>query len=118
MLYALEIMDLLIVYGVFDVGGDNTSTYYSFLNNLRIAGNDPNTIWQTSTAQPNICLTTSNASAYIHHSIGNGTIKTTTGSGGFGINTGYNVNPRCHLEVNGIACIHNGSPLAAINNYM
>ena len=56
--------------------------------------------------------------AYIYHSIGNGTIKTTTGSGGFGNNTGYNVNPRCQLEVNGLACIHNGSPVAAVNNYM
>ena len=50
-------------YGVFDVGGDNTTTYYSFLNKLRIAGNDPNTIWQTSTAQPSVCLTTSSSSA-------------------------------------------------------
>ena len=88
-------------YGIFDVGGDNTTTYYSFLNKLRIAGNDANTIWQTSTVQPHICLTTSNASSFIYHSIGNGTIKTTTGSGGFGINTGYGNNPRCHLEVNG-----------------
>ncbi len=50
------------------------------------------------------------------HSIGNGTIKTTTGSGGFGINTGYNVNPRCALEVDGIVYIHNNSPYAVINN--
>ena len=105
-------------YGTFDIGGDNNTTYYSFLNKLRIAGNDANTIWQTSVSQPSICLTTSNASAYIYHSIGNGTIKTTTGPGGFGINTGYNVNPRCHLEVAGRACIHNGSPLAAVSNFM
>jgi hypothetical protein len=41
--------------------------------------------------------------------IGNGTIKTTTGSGGFGINTGYNVNPRCALEVNGIGLLRSGA---------
>ena len=75
-------------------------------------------IWRTSSAQPHICLTTSNASSFIYHSIGNGTIKTTTGSGGFGINTGYGNNPRCQLEVNGYACIHNGSGVAAVNNYM
>jgi hypothetical protein len=34
--------------GAFDVGGNNNNTtYYSYLNKLRIAGNDPNTIWQT-----------------------------------------------------------------------
>ncbi len=63
-------------------------------------------------------LTTSNPSAYIYHSIGNSGVKTTTGPGGFGINTGYNVNPRCVLEVAGIACIHNGSPYAVSNNFM
>ncbi len=50
---------------------------------------------KTSISQPSICLTTSNPSAYIYHSIGNSGIKTTTGPGGFGFNTGYNVNPRC-----------------------
>jgi hypothetical protein len=55
-------------------------------------------------------LTTANPSAYIYHSIGNSGVKTTTGPGGFGINTGFNVNPRCALEVSGKACIHNGSP--------
>jgi hypothetical protein len=44
-------------YGVFDVGGDNSTAYYSFLNKLKIAGNDPNTIWQTTISQPIICLT-------------------------------------------------------------
>ncbi len=34
------------------------------------------------------------------------------------INTGFNVNPRCALEVNGIGCIHNGSPYAVANNFM
>ena len=53
-------------YSVFYVGGDNTTAYYSFLNKLRIAGNDPNTIWQASSAQPSICLTTSSTSAYIY----------------------------------------------------
>ena len=105
-------------YGIFDVGGDNNTVYYSFFNKLRIAGNDANTIWQTSAVQPSICITTQNASAYIYHSIGNGTIKTTTGPGGFGINTGWDVNPRCALEVSGIACIHNGSPYAVANNFM
>ena len=63
-------------------------------------------------------LTTSNPSAYIYHSIGNSGVKTTTGPGGFGINTGFNVNPRCALEVAGVACIHNGSPHAIPNNRM
>ncbi len=103
---------------ILDVGGSSSTTYYSFFNRLRTAGNDPNTIWRTSTAQPSICLTTSSTSAYIYHSIGNGSIKTITGSGGFGINTGENVNPRCSLEVHGIACIHNGSPYAVTNNFM
>ncbi len=35
--------DLENSYGIFYVGGDNNTTYYSFLNKLRIAGNDPNT---------------------------------------------------------------------------
>jgi hypothetical protein len=46
-------------------GGDNTTTYYSFLIKFRIAGNDPNTIWQTSISQPSICFT----------SIGNSGVK-------------------------------------------
>ena len=54
-------------YGVFDVGGNNNTTYYSFLNKSRIVGNDPNTIWQTSVSQPSICLTTSNAYIYIQY---------------------------------------------------
>jgi hypothetical protein len=85
-------------YGTFDIGGSNTTMYYSFLSMLRICGNDPNTIWQTSTSQPNICLTTSSGSANIYHSIGNGTIKTTTNSSGFGINT----SPNSPLTVNNI----------------
>ncbi len=101
-----------------DVGGSSAATFYSFLNRLRISGNDANTIWQTSTDQPSICSATSSTSAYIYHSIGNGSIKTTTGAGGFGINTGFNVNPRCALEVNGIANIHNGSLYAVSNNFM
>jgi hypothetical protein len=32
------------------------------------------------------------------------------------IYTGYNVNPKCALEVKGVVNIHNGTPFA-INNY-
>jgi hypothetical protein len=101
-----------------DVGGSSATTYYSFSNRLRISGNDPNTIWQTSAAQPSIRLTTSSTSTCVYHSIGNASMKTTTGSGGFGINTGYNVNPRCALEASGVACVDNASPSAPINDFM
>ena len=57
--------------GYFDVGGSSTSIMYSYLNGLRISGQDANTIWSqtgfvTITAGP----TTSNAKL----SVGNGNI--------------------------------------------
>ncbi len=45
------------------VGGVSSTTFYTFLSRLRIAGNDPNTTWRTSVSQPRMCLRTSNASA-------------------------------------------------------
>ena len=56
---------------------------FCYINKLRISGNDPNSIWQTSTAFPDIAITTSSATANIYHAIGNGNIRTKTNTNGF-----------------------------------
>jgi len=79
-----------------DVGGTSTSTFYTFLNGLRISGVDANTLYQTNAAS-NINLTTAGTGQYIVFNIGNGTPIAQVNSAGFQLNTnkgiGINVNP-------------------------
>jgi hypothetical protein len=49
-----------------DVGGASTSTFYTYLNGLRISGRDPNTIWQDiSTSNINITTSGTNQNIYV-----------------------------------------------------
>jgi len=91
----------------------NGSSSYLYAGGLRIGGHDTaNTIWQGS---GNLGISANGVNNIIF-SISNGGEKMRITSAGFvGINTN---DPKCHLQVNGIANINNGSPSAVPNNYM
>ena len=54
-----------------DVGGTSTSTYYSYLNGLRISGQDANTFYNASNS---VTITTGPTSSNVNLSVGNGNI--------------------------------------------
>ena len=74
--------------GYFDVGGASSSIMYSYLNGLRISGQDANTIWSQSNS---VTIIAGPTSSNVNLSVGNGNILVKVSNTGTTMNSNTSI---------------------------